>query len=87
MQISLYLYILPDMTVRMRHTKGHTANRRSHHALVGAGLTVCQNCGKKAKTHTACVSCGFYRGRKVVDKLAKVEKKQAKKTAKKKSAK
>lgn len=67
------------MVIRMRHTRSHTRNRRSHHALKAAVLTVCLNCGGKKETHVVCNNCGFYRGRKVLDVVKKVEKKQAKK--------
>jgi len=67
------------MVIRMRHTRSHTANRRSHHALKGKVLGTCSNCGKAKQTHLVCVSCGFYNGRKVIDVVKKVEKKQAKK--------
>ena len=63
----------------MRHTRSHTANRRSHHALKGTNLGTCSNCNKVKQTHLVCVGCGFYNGRKVLDVVKKVEKKQAKK--------
>ena len=71
------------MVVRMRHTKSHTANRRSHHALKATNFSKCGNCGTLGKRHNVCVSCGFYRGRKVVDLVKKAEKKQKKEKAKK----
>ncbi|OIO29707.1 50S ribosomal protein L32 [Candidatus Nomurabacteria bacterium CG_4_10_14_0_2_um_filter_30_12] len=69
------------MVVRMRHTKSHTANRRSHHALVSTGLTACANCKNFKKRHTVCSSCGYYRGMKVLDLVKKMEKKQKKEKA------
>ena len=70
------------MTVRMRHTRSHTANRRSHHALKEPRLSACPDCKAPTKRHTACLACGKYRGRVVVDMVAKIEKKQAKAKAK-----
>lgn len=67
------------MVVRMRHTSSHTGNRRSHHALKAKVFSDCDNCKQKKETHTVCKSCGFYRGRKVLDVVKKIEKKQAKK--------
>ncbi len=58
------------MVVRMRHTRQHTANRRSHHALKAPALSVCKNCGKEHRPHHMCMHCGFYKGRVVID-LAK----------------
>ncbi|MBI4118387.1 MAG: 50S ribosomal protein L32 [Parcubacteria group bacterium] len=67
------------MVVHMRHTRSHTGNRRSHHALKRPPLAVCSNCNAKRLQHHACLNCGMYRGRKVIDvakKLAKKERKQ-----------
>ncbi|MDP2789084.1 MAG: 50S ribosomal protein L32 [bacterium] len=71
----------------MRHTKSHTANRRSHHALSKVAFFKCENCGISKKGHTVCASCGFYRGKKVLDLVKKTEKKQKKEKAKKAEAK
>jgi large subunit ribosomal protein L32 len=70
------------MVIRMRHTKGHTANRRSHHALKETNFDKCQNCSALKKRHVVCISCGFYRGKKVIDLIKKTEKKQKKAKAK-----
>lgn len=70
------------MTVRMRHTRSHTANRRSHHALKEPRLSLCPDCKAPTKRHNACLSCGRYRGRVVIDVAAKLEKKQEKAKAK-----
>ncbi len=75
------------MVVRMRHTKSHTKNRRSHHALSATAFAKCDNCGVSKKRHTVCSSCGFYRGMKVIDLVKKMEKKQKKEKAKKAAAK
>ena len=75
--------ILFFMVTRMRHTRSHTGNRRSHHALEGKRFAVCSNCEAPKETHLVCKKCGFYRGRKVLDVVKKVEKKQAKKKASK----
>ena len=71
------------MVVRMRHTKSHTANRRSHHALKSTNFAKCENCKELKKGHTVCKSCGFYRGVKVLDLVKKIERKQKKEKAKK----
>jgi len=69
----------------MRHTRSHTANRRSHHALKAPTLAVCSNCSAKHRPHHMCLNCGFYKGRMVVDmsakKKAREERMQAKKEA------
>lgn len=66
------------MSVRMRHTKGHTRNRRAHHSLKEPRLSVCDNCGEAHIRHRACPTCGMYRGRKVIDMEAQIAKKQEK---------
>ena len=67
------------MVVRMRHTRAHTANRRSHHALTGPRLSRCSNCGAMGLRHRVCASCGQYRGRTVIDTGAAAIKKAKKK--------
>ena len=66
------------MVVRMRHTRAHTANRRSHHALKAKNLVKCAKCDAFRESHTACKSCGDYNGRTVINTMKKVEKKAAK---------
>jgi large subunit ribosomal protein L32 len=75
------------MVVRMRHTKSHTANRRSHHALSSTSFAKCENCGASKRRHMVCPGCGFYRGMKVIDLVKKMEKKQKKAKAKSAEAK
>lgn len=65
------------MVVRMRHTRSHTKNRRSHHALKAPTLAVCKNCGANHRPHHMCLECGFYNGRQVMDLKAEKEKREA----------
>jgi large subunit ribosomal protein L32 len=60
------------MVVRMRHTRAHTANRRSHHALKASNLIGCTNCGAMKSQHMVCDVCGFYKGKKVLTIKKKV---------------
>ncbi|MDE2212939.1 MAG: 50S ribosomal protein L32 [Patescibacteria group bacterium] len=68
------------MVVRMRHTRAHTGNRRSHHALANPTLVKCE-CGAMRRKHVACPQCGRYRGRVVIDVAAKAAAKQARQKA------
>ena len=61
----------------MRHTRAHTANRRSHHALKAQTLMKCE-CGAMRVSHRACPTCGRYNGRIVVDLVKKAQVKAAK---------
>lgn len=54
------------MVVRMRHTKGHSANRRSHHALKNRALTKSAE-GTVHPRHKVVLEGGTYRGRTLPD--------------------
>ena len=58
------------MVVRMRHTRAHTANRRSHHALKGTRLTASKE-GAVHPRHKMLLDGTPYRGRKGLDLKAK----------------
>lgn len=69
------------MVVRMRHTRAHTANRRSHHALSAPALSKDKS-GKVHLRHRASKD-GIYKGRAVIDPVKKIEKRQKKANKKK----
>ncbi len=73
------------MSVRMRHTSGHSRNRRSHHAIKGPRLSSCVKCEAKHLRHHMCDNCGTYREREIIDVLAKKVKKAERAKAKMKS--
>ncbi len=70
------------MVIRMRHTRSHTANRRSHHALKAPNLSLCKNCGSEHRPHHMCLNCGFYKGKVVIDLLTKKKDREARLQAK-----
>ena len=67
---------------KKRHTKSRRNSRRSHHALSAVQLLHCKKCGKPVFPHVMCENCGTYKGREVVDVLAKLDKKERKKREK-----
>ena len=70
------------MVVRMLHTSSATRQRRSHHALKAKVFSLCSHCKKSVMSHTICQNCGYYKGRQVIDVLAKLDKKERKKKEK-----
>ncbi|MCC6934576.1 MAG: 50S ribosomal protein L32 [Candidatus Yanofskybacteria bacterium] len=59
--------------------KGKQLRRRSHLALKKQAFIACGQCKKMIKPHTACKHCGYYKGREVVNVLARTVKKAEKK--------
>lgn len=70
------------MVVRMRHTKSHTANRRSHHALKAPKVVTDPKTGSVRLNHRIDMTTGMYKGRKVLDIVGKAVKASEKKQAK-----
>lgn len=48
-------------------SKGRRDRRRAHDALKARNLVACPNCGDMRLPHHVCPSCGYYKGREVVD--------------------
>ena len=69
------------MVVRMRRNRSQTAKRRSHHALRSVRTAKCE-CGAARLSHRACLDCGKYNGRIVIDVVARA-KREAKRTERK----
>jgi len=68
---------------KQRHTKSRRNRRRSHHALKKQGFSVCPKCGEPILPHNLCSNCGVYSGKEVIDVMAKLDKKERKKSKKK----
>jgi large subunit ribosomal protein L32 len=51
-----------------KHSKTRRDKRRTHDKAVLPTLTTCSNCGASVKMHTICGECGYYRGKKVIEK-------------------
>lgn len=64
------------MSVRMRHTRGHTNNRRSHHALSSTTIVTDKESGNLRLPHRLDEATGMYRGKQIAPaKEARVSKK------------
>ena len=67
-------------TPKKRKPRGRSNQRRSHLQLTVPAVVTCPQCKSLILPHTACPTCGTYRGRTVIDvaaregKLAKKEK-------------
>jgi large subunit ribosomal protein L32 len=64
------------------HTKSRRNKGRAHMALKPLNLVSCLKCNSLILPHSMCPNCGYYKGRQVVDVLAKLDKKERKKREK-----
>jgi len=53
------------MSIRMRHTRGHTGNRRSHHALSNIAIIRDAESGNPRLPHRLDEATGMYRGKQI----------------------
>lgn len=56
---------------KKRLTKRRIGNRRSqgHGKFEISDPSVCKNCGAKVAPHKVCSVCGYYKGKKILNKL------------------
>jgi len=66
------------MPPTQRHTSSRRDRRRSQLKLAAPALAACPKCKAPALSHRACLNCGTYRGRMVIDVLAKLTKRERK---------
>jgi len=55
---------------RVSHARTHNRKAKFLGALSAPAFTTCPRCGEGVQTYRACGSCGYYRGRQVLKKLA-----------------
>ncbi len=57
---------------KKRLTKRRIGNRRNapgHQQAKFIQLAKCSNCSERVAPHSVCPVCGFYKGKKILDKL------------------
>ncbi len=64
------------MVIRMRHTRAHTKNRRSHHKAPESSLVVDSETKVAHMRHRVCLETGMYKGKQVLN-VEKGSKKKA----------
>lgn len=52
---------------KRRHSKSRKGKRRAHDFLVAPCLVECPNCHERKLPHRICPSCGYYKGREVIE--------------------
>ena len=52
---------------KRRHSRSRTGKRRAHDRLAVTNASVCSQCGASVVPHRACRSCGYYKGREVIE--------------------
>ena len=52
---------------KRKKSKSRRDKRRTHQKPDAPNLSTCPECGEAKLPHHACPSCGYYKGRKVVD--------------------
>ncbi|MFA5093925.1 MAG: 50S ribosomal protein L32 [Candidatus Omnitrophota bacterium] len=61
---------------KRKHSKARRDKSRTHQVLSAPAVSKCPQCFAYVKSHHACPSCGYYKGRKVLDVKVKEEKKK-----------
>lgn len=61
-----------------RRPKFRQRNTRMHIYLKTPSLRACSKCSKPVLSHTICQNCGTYRGKDMIDVLAKLSRKDRK---------
>ena len=52
---------------KRKKSKSRRDKRRTHQKTEAPNLASCPECGEAKLPHHACPSCGFYKGRKVIE--------------------
>lgn len=52
---------------KRRHSNQRTRLRRTHYKLSPVTVSECPRCHEPARPHHACPSCGYYKGRLIIE--------------------
>jgi large subunit ribosomal protein L32 len=52
---------------KQKTSKARKNQRRANKGLTSGAISVCSQCGETKTPHRVCKSCGFYRGKKVIE--------------------
>ncbi|HLD70592.1 MAG TPA: 50S ribosomal protein L32 [Negativicutes bacterium] len=63
---------------RHKHTRSSVGQRRMHIFINPVALATCKKCGRAVKPHTICSNCGYYKGKEMINVMAKLTKKEKK---------
>ncbi len=63
---------------RHKHTRAKVGKTRMHKYIHRVALNICPKCKKPVLSHTACLNCGYYKGKEVINVLADLTKKEKK---------
>ena len=63
---------------RHKHTRAKVGKTRMHKYIAHRSFNVSPKCKKPVLSHIACPNCGHYKGKEVINVLAKLTKKEQK---------
>ncbi|TAK97126.1 50S ribosomal protein L32 [Patescibacteria group bacterium] len=63
-------------TQKQHKTKARRDRRRVRFTIKTTGTVTCPKCAKPILAHRVCASCGYYKGKEVINTLKKTKKKK-----------
>ncbi|OIP57339.1 MAG: 50S ribosomal protein L32 [Candidatus Levybacteria bacterium CG_4_10_14_0_2_um_filter_36_16] len=51
---------------KRRHSVARKGKRRASIAISASSISICKNCKTPNSPHTVCKTCGYYKGKKVI---------------------
>jgi len=61
---------------KRQHSKQRGRKRRTHYKITMASMGKCPQCKKPVLSHRVCPSCGYYKGKPVVEIKVEAEEKK-----------